>query len=144
MARSLVSSLAVLGPFAALSLSAAGCCFGGTASPELTDPAATATAEPAAAQPATAQHGSCDVIASVSTCTDWSGDAFVLGEDFVRGLCTGTYNSNGDCPAGDRIGSCSDGLGTVRRYYGSGALPYTVESARQDCAVIPGWTFTEG
>lgn len=122
-----------------------GCCFGGT-----TDtgsgaaPVATAPADPAAAGSAGTQQASCDVTATLSTCRDMGPAAFALGEDLMRGLCTGTYTSGGACPSEGRVGSCDEGGGQVRRYYSSGPLPYTTESAQQDCQMMPGTTFTPG
>jgi hypothetical protein len=67
--------------------------------------------------------------------------AFVLGEDLVRGLCTGTYTAGGTCPAENRVGSCNEGPDQMRRYYSTGAFPYDAESARRDCEAFTGSTF---
>lgn len=127
-----------LATFAALALPA--CCFGGTV-----DSSGTASADtPSIATPApgSPSSASCDVIASLSTCRDLGPAAFALGEDLQRSLCTGTYTSGGSCPAENRVGSCDEGGGSIRRYYSTGTLAYTAESARQDCQIMPGATFT--
>jgi hypothetical protein len=118
-------------------LAAPGCCFGGTTSS--TGPVGSA---PDPITGGSGSVGACDNVASVSTCRDLSGGAFLLGEDFQRNLCMGTYTSGGGCPADGRVGSCDDGNGQVTRYYSTGGIPYTADSARADCAAIPGNTFT--
>ena len=112
--------------------SLSGCCMGGTSSSS--SPAATTTGT----------TGACDVSVNVSSCRDLSGGAFVLGEQFQRDLCMGTYTSGGACPAPGRVGSCDDGAGTITRYYSTGALPYTADTARSECTAMAGNTFTPG
>lgn len=122
----------------ALFASLSGCCMGGT-STSSTDPLLAPSTEPAAAGGLTA---ACDNSANVSTCRDLSGGAFVLGEDFQRSLCLGTYTSGGTCPTAGVVGSCDDGSGTITRYYSTGSLPHTVDTARADCTIVSTSTFT--
>jgi hypothetical protein len=90
--------------------------------------------------------GSCNNIESVSTCSDYSGDAFALGESLQQSMCEaghGTYTSGGACPAENRVGTCTISGGQVRRYYSTGTLAYTVETARNDCTQLFQGTFAE-
>lgn len=115
---------------------ATGCCFmpsTGNGSPE-DDPAL-------AAAPGSPSRASCDVSATLSSCRDMGPAAFALGEDLQRSLCTGIYTSGGTCPTENRVGSCEEGGGMIRRYYSSGPLPYTAESARADCQTMTSATF---
>ncbi|UJR82378.1 hypothetical protein [Sandaracinus amylolyticus] len=118
-----------------LALVASACCFSGT-----TDATTTTSTDPPPASGDT--RASCDIVATLSTCRDLGPSAFALGEDFARGLCTGTYTSGGTCPTESRVGSCDEGGGQIRRYYSTGGLPYTLETAQQDCQLMPGATFT--
>jgi hypothetical protein len=116
--------------------SLSGCCMGGTAS---------APSAPGAATTASGgTTGACDVSSNLSSCRDLSGGAFVLGEQFQRDLCMGTYTSGGACPAPARVGSCDDGAGTITRYYSTGSIPYTLETARSECTAMAGNVFTPG
>ena len=134
-ARTLVPSLVTF-----LAVGAAGCCYApGDPTPAASSPGAPAAA-PAAA-PVVGQSASCDVISAMSTCRDMGPQAFVLGEDLVRSLCAGTYQPAGTCPTANLVGSCDEGAGTLRRYYSSGGFPYTADTARQDCQILPGNTF---
>lgn len=119
-------------------VAAAGCCFG----PGV-DTSGTASADDPllAPAPGSPSQASCDVTATLSSCRDMGPAAFALGEDLQRSLCTGTYTSGGSCPAESRVGSCDEGGGTIRRYYSTGPMPYTAESARTDCQIMPGATF---
>lgn len=127
--------ITILAAFAALALPA--CCFGGVG----TSGTASADDPLLAPAPGSPSQASCDVIATLSTCRDMGPAAFALGEDLQRSLCTGTYASGGSCPAEGRVGACDEGGGTIRRYYSTGAMPYTPESARTDCQIMPGATF---
>ncbi len=118
-----------------LASSVAGCCYspGGSSS-------APSTTVTVGAAPATTR-GACDTISATSTCRDLAGDAFMLGEDFQRNLCVGTYTSGGACPTENVVGTCDEGGGQLRRYYATGVLPYTADTARADCTSMPGSTF---
>lgn len=125
--------------------SMSGCCYAGSPDPAATPsfastPSTATPSAPAAGGPTAA----CDNSVTVSSCRDLSGGAFALGEEFQRGLCMGTYTSGGACPTAGRIGSCDDGMGTITRYYSTGNLPYTADTARSECMMITGNTFTPG
>lgn len=130
--------LTVLAAITAIALPA--CCFG--PSVDTSAPALAETPPEATPAPGSPSQASCDVIATLSTCRDIGPAAFVLGEDLQRSLCTGTYASGGTCPTENRVGSCDEGGGTVRRYYATGPFGYSAETARQDCQIMPGATFT--
>jgi hypothetical protein len=95
------------------------------------------SASPAAEQEnsASSTHGSCNKIAELGTCNDLSGDAFLLGEEMQRSMCTGLNGTYGSaaCPTENLVGSCDIGGGQIRRYYSTGTLPFTGETAQQDC-----------
>lgn len=122
-----------------LALSLPGCCMGGTTSTSTGSAPSITPSSPSA--PAVGPTASCDNSVSVSSCRDLSGGAFALGEEFQRNLCMGTYSAAA-CPTANVVGSCDDGMGTITRYYSTGTLPYTAESARSECMMITGNIFT--
>jgi hypothetical protein len=125
----MVRSILTLSLFVSLS----GCCMGGT-----TESTGSLSTTPSGTT------ASCDSSVNVSSCRDLSGNAFMLGEDFQRSLCLGTYTASVACPAAARVGSCDDGNGTVTRYYSTGNLPYTLEAAQSECMAITTNVFTAG
>lgn len=91
-----------------------------------------------------AQRGACNNVENVSTCSEYSGDAFALGESLQQEMCeagNGTYTSGGACPAENRVGRCTVSGGQVRSYYSTGSLAYTAETARNDCTQLFQGTF---
>jgi hypothetical protein len=136
MSRALVTFL--------LASSMSGCCYAGSPEPAPATSFAPSTPSAPSAPAAGGPTAACDSLVTVTSCRDQSGGAFALGEEFQRGLCMGTYTSGGACPAAARIGSCDDGMGTITRYYGTGNLPYSLETARSECMMITGNIFTPG
>lgn len=112
----------------------AGCGTGETATP----PAKTAPASSAsAAAGGAAELYSCNKKAKTGTCTEYSGDALVLGADFVKGSCDameGAFAKEA-CPKDGRLGNCELKAGTVTVYYPSAGNP-NAEVAKKDCVDI--------
>jgi hypothetical protein len=87
--------------------------------------------EPASIKP------SCSHVKSLSTCTDYTAEAFsVLGEDFHKSGCTaanGAWAAQ-PCPAAKAVaGACAIGNGRFERYYTDGNIPYKTDAAVKDC-----------
>lgn len=71
-------------------------------------------------------------------CLDYSGDAIILGEDGLRGMCgamSGTLAS-GACSTAKALGSCNLGKGQVKTYYASETN--NAASAKSDCDLHDG------
>jgi hypothetical protein len=127
-----VGSLAVVLVVPAVLL--VGCSSGQTATP----PASTAPAAAAASPAATAADlYSCNKKAKTGTCTEYSGDALVLGADFVKGSCDAMEGAfaKEPCPKDGRLGTCELKPGTVTVYYPSAVNP-NAEAAKKDCVDI--------
>ncbi|MBZ0115999.1 MAG: hypothetical protein K8H88_03315 [Sandaracinaceae bacterium] len=108
------------------------------------DDSGQASAQAAGGGGGSAEIGSCNKIEALSSCTDLSGDAFALGEEMQRSLCegmTGTYAAS-TCPTANLVGSCNIGAGQIRRYYSTGTLAFTAQSAQEDCTGLYEGTWT--
>ena len=118
-------------------------CGGGESSAGSAESAGSSATEQTAAP--SAQTGSCNKVATLSVCTDLSGDAFVIGESLQRSMCegtSGTFAMNTACPSENRLGSCQLEGGQVRRYYSGGNLMYDAAGAESDCTELYSGTWT--
>lgn len=98
---------------------------------------ASAAAPAAAASPAAAELYSCNQKPKSGTCTEYSGDALVLGPDFLKGSCDAMQGAFAKqaCPKDGRLGTCELRAGTVTVYYPSTGNP-DVATAKKDCVDI--------
>lgn len=121
---------------AALGLALVAACKGGAdkATDKATDKAA--APGPAAAAPAPSTTFSCTKAGD--WCTDYSGDALVLGEAALQGACSamsGTF-ATGSCSTAKAVGSCNLGKGQVKIYYPSEGN--SGDGAKSDCDLHDG------
>jgi hypothetical protein len=100
------------------------------------------TDAPAAATASIKAH--CDVIKTLSTCTDYDEKAFTLGEGFMKGACEAMSGkwTQGTCPTEKLLGTCAIEGGQHKRYYAEGTLSYKVEDAAKDCKDLSNGTWT--
>jgi hypothetical protein len=101
----------------------------------------------AAAPPAAGGGGvraSCDNRRGTNACVDYTQEAMVLGEEAMRGLCTGTNGvfATSPCPTDRMIGTCATSGGQLHRYYAGEPLSFTVDSASSDCRTVHSGTWT--
>lgn len=87
-------------------------------------------------KPAPAFKASCSTPA-LGVCTEYSEDAFVLGEEVLKTTCTETKGtwSPARCPGEKKLGGCTM-PGQVRVYYPGGDLAYSADSAMKDCTEL--------
>ena len=90
---------------------------------------------------------SCDTVATISTCTDYTGGAMILGKDTMKSLCEAANGITGQkdparmahfvdgapCPTDGVLGTCTLKGGQIKRYYARGMLGYKPASAESDC-----------
>jgi hypothetical protein len=93
------------------------------------------TPGPASSSSSNAFKSSCNNIKTLSTCTDYTEQAFALGEGFVKSACeaTGGIYGTTPCPAPKLVGSCNIDGGQTRKYYSQGMLDYKAGDAEKDC-----------
>ncbi len=96
-----------------------------------------AAAAPAAAAPA--QNYRCDKAGD--WCTEYSGDALILGDEALKGACeamSGAF-ATGTCSRDKSLGSCGQGKGQLKIYYpSSGDMGNTPDSVKSDCDLFDG------
>jgi hypothetical protein len=83
---------------------------------------------------------SCDMLAELGTCNEYSGGEGAARTSFglEKSLCEGFHGkfANAGCSTAGQIGSCLMGEGEVKRYYGSkiaGDHALSIEEAKSDC-----------
>ncbi|HUS64811.1 MAG TPA: hypothetical protein VMZ28_09735 [Kofleriaceae bacterium] len=72
-------------------------------------------------------------------CTEYSGEATVLGETALKGGCDALEATfaEGTCPRDNSLGTCDMGKGQVTVYYPTeGDMGNTPDSAKSDCETI--------
>jgi len=74
---------------------------------------------------------------TMGVCTEYTEEAFVLGEELVKTTCTETKGSYGPakCPTEKRLGTCVS-AGMSRQYYPGGAFDYSADTASKDCTEL--------
>lgn len=74
---------------------------------------------------------------NLGTCTEYTEEAFVLGEELMKTTCTETKGtwSPAKCPTEKRIGTCLS-AGMSRLYYPGGMFEYSADSASKDCTEL--------
>jgi len=107
--------------------------------------AAPAASAPAAAAPVAAAapgaiKGSCNIIKTLGTCTEYTEAAFALGESFVKGTCTGTYTA-GACPD-KALGTCAIDGGQFKKYYPGGNFDFKTDDAAKECKELSNGKWT--
>jgi hypothetical protein len=95
-----------------------------------------ASSAPPASAPAAASTLACNKPGD--WCMDYSGDALILGEDALKGMCAAMSGSlaPGRCTAAKSLGSCDLSKGQVKTYYPSESN--TADSAKSDCDLHDG------
>jgi hypothetical protein len=86
---------------------------------------------------------SCDKVSRFSSCEEYTEAAYFLGESFIKQGCevNGAFRTGVACPTANLLGSCilpskpnGEGFpGETRKYYATGALPFTEATAKKDC-----------
>lgn len=96
---------------------------------------------PAASGPA---RGHCDNVKALSVCTEYSEEAFRLGEGFLKGACdaTGGRFGAGPCPTEALLGTCAIEGGQRKQFYAGGARAFSAGDAAKECREIAygSWT----
>lgn len=74
---------------------------------------------------------------AMGTCTEYTEEAFVLGEELMKTTCTETKGTWGPakCPTEKRLGTCVS-AGLSRLYYPGGMFEYSADSASKDCTEL--------
>jgi hypothetical protein len=92
-------------------------------------------ASPIKTTAAAAFKSSCNNVKTLSSCTDYTEQAFALGENFVKSACeaTGGVYSTTPCPQPRLVGRCNIDGGQTRKYYSEGMLSYDAGDAEKDC-----------
>jgi hypothetical protein len=95
-----------------------------------------ASSAPAASAPAAASTFACNKPGD--WCLDYSGDALILGEGALKGMCGAMGGSLGSakCTSTKSLGSCDLSKGQVKTYYPS--ENNTADSAKSDCDLHDG------
>lgn len=90
----------------------------------------------AIARPAASFKASCTT-PSLSVCTEYTDDAFGLGESLLKTGCLETKGawSPARCPSERRLGTCAT-RGSRRVYYPGGDLDFTSTTAARDCVEL--------
>jgi hypothetical protein len=82
-----------------------------------------------------ARVGSCDRVASLGTCSEYSGAYLSQNEMMLTSTCgklSGTF-VYAECPNTSIVGACSLSTGEVRRFYASGNDPWDAPRAKREC-----------
>lgn len=90
----------------------------------------------ALARPPASFKASCTT-ASLGVCTEYTDDAFGLGESLLKTGCLETRGawSPARCPREGRLGTCAT-RGSRRVYYPGGDLDFTSTTAARDCVEL--------
>jgi hypothetical protein len=104
--------------------------------------ASTTTTLEAAAPPT--RIGSCDRVASVSVCSEYTGAYLSQNEASITSSCKrlGGSFAYAECQNTVVLGSCRLPTTEVRKFYGSGATPYDAAGAQKECDVLFGGTWS--
>lgn len=91
---------------------------------------------PASPAVAAAFKASC-ATPSLGVCTEYSEDAFLLGEEVLKSTCAETKGtwSPARCPADRKLGGCAM-TGQLRVYYPGGDFDYSSDTAQKDCTEL--------
>jgi hypothetical protein len=89
----------------------------------------------AASDTRTSRLASCDRVATMSVCSEYSGAYLATNEGFLRGSCQklGGSFASASCPNTAFLGTCTLPTSESRKLYASGGNAYEITRAEKEC-----------